>query len=1071
MAEQALAAWCADRDLQCDAKFTELDTSGITVSAVKVSSGSAVPAEAAVVRADIRWTGLFTPKVTGVTVNGLSMRGTLDGAGLRFGGLERLVQTGGGGGAAPPVDIRDARLQLMTPAGMTGATLSVSGTLPRNGELKVRLDPGEFSNPFASVNLREARLDMRAVDGQVEAELGVGIDEAVLGDNAAESFDLLARADFSEDAGKPASVEWSMRAARIASPDLRATDIRTSGRTQFSARPGASFAEILQELAGAVFEADAASLTLKGYTVDTAHLEGELAGRGGDVSGPLLLSTGIVIGPAGSATAASLGGELQSRKDGPVRFDGKFSVDGAALDADLRARTGAAFTLPGVLSAHVEALRAAIDRALAGFDATTDVTLQADGDALSVAATGEGALTASSGLRLTVAPDEGAPWVTVSNSGVDAAGAITLSGGGAPSAKLNVDRFAFNSGAVTLKAEAFHLARWTVGGRSLAAALGDIHLDNRPGALLFAGSGELSFTGEATGVRFAPTTIRGGLDGAWDESGWRVQSLGAPCLAVNTAGFTLGAIAAQPAQMDVCPVNGRFMRQGRNAGGTADLRAVRVPFTMQSGSGVLGLDSAVVDWTAGKTFDLTLRAAVIDLPMQIGERTLTILGAAPRIDVQTGKGPAKIVARLGETAFGGTMMPANVSASAFTFEGVSAPDGVEGAVTGTGVLITDTRTDALYEPIAAEFSGTLDETNRLKLTGPLKLRARGTMLADAALDINIVTLDGTAAVTSRPLDFRRSGLQPDMISTRLTGLFTDASGNVSSDAAFVIRDGDIEGTAEVFVREFGFQTTRLGRVSGVSGTVYFDDLMGLTTAPAQELQLASVNPGIPLADGRIVFDLRDKGILHLDTVTFPFGGGTLAIAPFDWALEGGLQAQSVDVTANAIQLAQLIEVLKLPDTTATGTVSGKFPIEFSGNRVQIRDARLRADEPGGRLSYTGGAVEAAAGQDANASLAFDALRDLKFSVLEVGIDGDLAGDLRADVLLAGENIKPLTINKSVTLPAGQPFEFAIGFDLPIGTLIENNLGLVTQKDVMDATIKLLNDGKPAPDETEPPPPE
>jgi hypothetical protein len=29
VAEQALAAWCADRDLQCDAKFTKLDTSGI----------------------------------------------------------------------------------------------------------------------------------------------------------------------------------------------------------------------------------------------------------------------------------------------------------------------------------------------------------------------------------------------------------------------------------------------------------------------------------------------------------------------------------------------------------------------------------------------------------------------------------------------------------------------------------------------------------------------------------------------------------------------------------------------------------------------------------------------------------------------------------------------------------------------------------------------------------------------------------------------------------------------------------------------------------------------------------
>jgi len=124
--------------------------------------------------------------------------------------------------------------------------------------------------------------------------------------------------------------------------------------------------------------------------------------------------------------------------------------------------------------------------------------------------------------------------------------------------------------------------------------------------------------------------------------------------------------------------------------------------------------------------------------------------------------------------------------------------------------------------------------------------------------------------------------------------------------------------------------------------------------------------------------------------------------------------------------------------------------------VLIKDARLKADDPGGRLSYTGGAVDAAAGQDANASLAFDALRDLKFNVLEIGISGDLAGDMRADLLLAGENIKPLPLGNKMTLPAGQAFEFAMGFDLPIGKLIENNLGLVSQQDVIDATIELLN---------------
>jgi hypothetical protein len=1056
VAEQALAAWCAERDLQCDANFTELSTTGLTVSGVKVSTGAAVPAEAAEVRADIRWAGLFTPQVTSVTVNGLFLRGTLDEQGLRFGGLERLVQPGRGGGPVPAVDIRDARILLDTPAGQANATLNAAGILPRNGTLSLQLDPGVLSNPFASASLQEGRLDVRAVDGQVEAELGLSISQAAHEDYGLESVDLLARADFHEDAGHPGALEWSLRAARIASPDLRATDIRTTGRAEFAVLPNASLASVLNELTGAVFEGEAASLTLGGYTFDTARFGGELAGRAGNVSGPFIASTGIVTGPSGSAAGLSLAGEMDRQASGAATFDGKMSVSGAALDSDLRARTGAAFSLPGVLSGHADALRASLSRALTKFNAEAGLALETDGTAFTASSVGDGILESASGLSLKIAPGAHATWVSVTKDSVTAQGAVTMSGGGAPSVSIEVRRLAFVPEAVTLEADSFRLSNWSVGGRTLAASLHDISLDSLPGELVLAGAGELSFAGEAGGVTLARTTLKGGLDAARDAAGWRVQSSGAPCLAVDSRGLTLGAIAMAPARLDVCPANGRFMRQGPVPGGAAKLGALRLPFTMESGTGVLSLSGAEIDWTANKGFALTVSADTLDLPLIIGERTLTIAGGAPRINVATGKGPARIAARLGATRFGGMMIPANVSAGAFTFDGISAASGVEGKVAGTGVLITDLSIeDPLYMPVTSEFSGTVGD-NRLRITGPLHLQAKGTPLADAALDIDILKLDGTASVISRPLVFRRGGLQPDMISGRLTGLFTDAAGSVASDARFSITGGKIAGTADVQVENFGFQTTRLGRVTGVNGTAHFADLMGLTTAPDQVFTVAGVNPGIPLTEGRIVYVLRSGGILHLDSVTFPFGGGTLAIAPFDWALKGGLQDQSVAVTAKAINLAQLVEILKLPDTKATGTLSGTFPIVFTDNRVQIKDAVLTADAPGGRISYTGGAVEAAADRDANASLAFDALRDLKFEVLELGIDGDLAGDMRADLLLVGENINPLPMGNRLTLPAGQAFEFAIGFDLPIGKLIDNNLGFMNQQDLIDATLELLN---------------
>jgi hypothetical protein len=1053
VAEQALAAWCGDRDLTCDAKFTELETSGVTISAVKVSAGTAVPAEATEVKATVRWTGLFTPVVTGVTVNGLSLRGTLDGEGLRFGGLERLVQAGGGGGTAPPVEIRDARVLLETPAGLAGATLNVSGNLPRNGTVTLKLDPGELGILADRADLRDARLDVRAVDGKLDAELGIGLNQAALLGYGLEEFELLSRAEFDLDEGKPAAIEWSLRASRIAAPEVRVVDIRTSGRAEFAVRPEPNLEAALNALTGAVFDAEAENVSWNGYSVEIARLEGELSGSEGEVSGPLILTTGNASGKEGTVAEMSVAGELLRRKASSTVFDGKISVSGASLKSGLRREISAAFSLPGVLEGHVEGLRAALDRALVAFGADAEVRIQTDGKAAVIEGTGPADLSAASGLSVRITPDEGAPWLRAGAGMLSVAGNIVLSGGGAPSAALDVNTFALGRDAMMLDAETFRLDPWTVGGRSLAADLRDLRLDSKPEKLTLAGAGLLSFAGDAAGVQLARTTITGGLDAVLDQAGWRVQSAGAPCLAVDTAGMAIGAISLEAAHVDVCPVNGRFMRQGPVPGGSANLGKLNLPFTMESGSGALILDGTAIDWTVGKALSLSLRAGDLNLPLTIGERTLTIAGADPRIDLETGKGPARIAARLGATVFGGTMIPANVSARAFTFDGMSAVSGVEGKVAGSGVRVTDTLADPLYEPISADFTGTLGN-NRLLLTAPLLLKQTGTAIADASVDINIVTLDGSASVVSRPLAFRPDGLQPDMISDRLTGLFTDASGSMSGDARFVIDGGDIAGTADIRVQNFGFQTTRLGRVTGINGDIVFADLMSLRTAPDQFFTLASINPGIPLSSGRIAFDLED-GVLHLDSVKFPFGGGTLAVAPFDWALEGGLQDQSVAVTADAIDLSRLVEILKLPDTQATGTVSGTFPIVFTGNRVEIKDARLKADEPGGRLSYTGGAVGAASSQDANAGLAFDALRDLKFKVLEIGINGDLTGQMRADLLLAGENVNPLAMGKNLTLPAGQAFEFAIGFDVPLGKLLEQNLGLVSQQDVIDATVELL----------------
>jgi hypothetical protein len=133
------------------------------------------------------------------------------------------------------------------------------------------------------------------------------------------------------------------------------------------------------------------------------------------------------------------------------------------------------------------------------------------------------------------------------------------------------------------------------------------------------------------------------------------------------------------------------------------------------------------------------------------------------------------------------------------------------------------------------------------------------------------------------------------------------------------------------------------------------------------------------------------------------------------------------------------------------------PITFTGSSVRVNDAVLTADPVGGRLAYTGGATGAAAEEDMNARLAFEALRDLEFSVLEIGLSGDLAGRMRARLRLSGRNLQALPMDRRLTVAPGQPFEFAMDFDLPIGELLAANRQLFDQSRILSITSEILRD--------------
>ncbi|MFN4184648.1 MAG: YdbH domain-containing protein [Hyphomonas sp.] len=1058
VAEQALEAWCADRDLVCDAKFTHLGAGGATLTGVRISSGANLPAQAQEVSARLSWPRFFVPRIDGISISGLEMRGTLDASGLKFYGLERLAaSTGEGGGATPPIEIRDARIHLETPFGPAAATLNVSGIVPDNATVSLALDPARLALGDARMVLGEAFLKARIVDGGVTGELRLAADEAQARGYGVSGFSLAAEAAFPLSGDGASSIEWSARLAEGSAPETSIAGLRTRGQAEFDVLPELTTNSILGALTLAVAQVEFDRAEASGWRIGQSVFNTELEGAGGSFQGPVSLEAGTLAGPPGTASELRLAGDLARAPDQTLSFMGGAQLNGTALTAKTLAPVTSALDLPGVLAAHGAALSGALSRASRDFDTAFGLRATLQGGDLQIEADGPSALAAASGLRLEANGPDGGSWLRVQDSKVRMHGSLRLSGGGAPALSADLGTTTLSADALSLEGAAVSLAPWSAGGRTIAAELTALDFTREAEGFQAKGQGGFTLTGELEGVTLERTRLEGGLSAVQDTDGLRVQADGAPCLKVTSDGIVTGGITIPQAAFNICPADGRFIRQGDPLAGSARLGDLDIPMQFSGGQGVMALRAARVDWTLSKGFSMLVRADTLSMPMTLGENTLTIDSGAPEIRLATSSGPMQIVAGLGQTQFGGGLIPANVSAADFGFAGTSAPGGFSGDVKATGVRVADTLEDAIYEPVLGDLTGRI-EGQRLVASGPFRLEAFGTQIATASADINIFDMDGTAALKSERLVFTPGGVQPSMISRRLVGLFTSAEGAFNGDAAFTITGGDIQGTADLNVTNFGFQTTRLGRVEGVSGNVRFTDVMKLTTAPEQEISIASVNPGIPFSNGRILFSLEEGTTLHLSSVAFPFAGGQLALAPLDWSL-AEVAGQRVEVTASGLNLTQLIEVLKLPDMAAEGTVSGSFPVEFTANSVIVRDARLMADG-GGRLSYTGGAVNAAAENDPTAAMAFNALRDLEFHVLEVSLSGDLADRMQAGIVLAGRNVRSVPVSGDITMPPGQAFEFSMNFNLPLAQLIQQGLQSANATALIDLATRPQEEDPP-----------
>ncbi|MBD3768748.1 MAG: YdbH domain-containing protein [Rhodobacterales bacterium] len=1054
LAAQVLAGWCRERDLTCAGQFEKLDLAGATIGGLTVSGQGNPAFEARRAHVQLAWPGLFTPRVTRVEVDAPVVYGALSEGRLGFHGLERLATTsgGGGGGTLPAMAIRDGRIVIATSAGDVVARIEAEGLFPEDATATVTLEPASLDEAQGYLRWSGGAAHIEAKDGQLEGHIDLSLEEVRTDQVQVSGGQFVA--DMKADTGNTASVRlvWEGHVSVASGVDFELADLQTSGRVLLDKLSDGSVDGVLEALREADIQLDTGKARWTDYASEGAYFETSLRKTDDVFAGPSELILKEASLPQGRAAQLNAAGELAWAREDGGSFDGQVSASNGTLAEDFSESLLGRVTLPAPLTAHGASLKAVLHKAFADFGVQGRVKARLDKGGYHVEAWDEASLTAASGLAAKMIAMENVPWLRLGDGAIGLRGDFSLRGGGAPRISARVESLAFGASGLQLSGEDLHLTPWLVAGTAFGADVSSLSVNLQTDDLTLRANGAFTLTGPAFGVTLAESRLSGAVQVTRQGDDFQVQPVDQPCLRFDTQGVTLGGVVFQPNKLKLCARNGDFMAPANDqVSGTAALGDVSWPFASPSVSGVLKLSDTSINWSASKGFSMTLSAPDISLPMEVGDRVLTIDAANPRVRLVTAKGKVPgLVATLGDTVFGGTLIPAKVSANQISFNGGIGGGGLSGDLAGRAVLIRDFRDDPVYQPLLSDLTAHMHEW-QMALTGPLRLQANNVPVGDIQADINVLTLDGTARVATRMLEFRKGGLQPVMLSELLRGVYTDAVGQMEAVSDVTIDGGRLAGTADVSVSDFGFQTTRLGRVQNVNGQVHFSDLFTLSTDPTQVLTVGAMNPGVPLNDGRLVFGLSGGKVLVVESAAFPFSGGTLALDPFNWTL--GAETQHVEVTADEIDLTELVSTLNLPKIEAEGTVSGRFPIDIERSKVLIRNARLFADDGGGRLAYLGDAADSAARSDANVRLAFEALKDFDFTVLEVGLDGDVADRVTITLKLAGKSRNDITYGSNAQIVRGQPFEFNIAVDSALAELFRSSQFYTNQQKLTDFVVE------------------
>ncbi|HMB72049.1 MAG TPA: YdbH domain-containing protein, partial [Gammaproteobacteria bacterium] len=448
------------------------------------------------------------------------------------------------------------------------------------------------------------------------------------------------------------------------------------------------------------------------------------------------------------------------------------------------------------------------------------------------------------------------------------------------------------------------------------------------------------------------------------------------------------------------------------------------PACLRSGAGeLLAWDAA-----SGRTrFAASTAAGPLHVVLERDDTDGAVQGPATRYEMRGTWPEVRLTGAIGST--NGVSLSAAVADGALRIESSNvAIAGLSGAaVIRAGALQSWSVNAATIEHLAepAWWAPVTLEANAELQNGALAFQAYvSDALGTFVVEATGRTLGGIGAsdIMLYPVQLIEGATQLGDISPLLAEFASGAEGSIGFDGTLEWNSDGLDSSGTLSLEGFGATVAGIP-VGGLDTQTRFASLWPLATQPEQTAEIAMLSLGMPLENGRVVFDVDAERRIAIHDLAFDIAGGRIHSEAFT------LDSADADdivfrLLVEDVELSQMLELSEINGLQGTGILSGSIPVRIAANEVHLDAGRLAADSRG-TLAYTPSDLPAfLRGDDQRTQMLREALTNFEYDELSVTVSGDSSEGGQQTVRFDALGANPDFLG-------GHPIELAFTFTGPL----------------------------------------